>query len=230
MKYAFGLTCAVIIAASIGGMLWFSTPPAHDGAVGGVALRAEARLRSGGEDATSGEAPAPAAPVEETEPTRKPDLPNFHQVTADLYRGGQPTEKGVWQLKEMGIRTIVNLRSFHSDRGMIGRTGLDYDHIYMKAWHPEEKEVVHFLKIVTDKKRTPVFVHCQHGADRTGTMVAIYRIAVCGWDKEKALKEMTEGPFGFHGIWRNLVTYVDKLDMDEIKREVGIAETADTLR
>jgi protein tyrosine phosphatase (PTP) superfamily phosphohydrolase (DUF442 family) len=40
----------------------------------------------------------------------------------------------------------------------------------MKAWHPEEKEIVKFLKTVTDKTKTPVFVHCQHGADRTGLM------------------------------------------------------------
>ena len=93
----------------------------------------------------------------------------------------------------MGIKTIINLRSFHSDRDEIGQAALAYEHIYMKAWHPEEKEVVRLLKIVTDPKRTPVLVHCQHGADRTGTMVAVYRIAVQGWSKAEAIRELTQG-------------------------------------
>ena len=60
---------------------------------------------------------------------------------------------------------------------MIGETGLAYEHIYFNALHPEEKEVVRFLQIVTDPLRQPAFVHCKHGADRTGMMCAIYRVA-----------------------------------------------------
>lgn len=70
------------------------------------------------------------------------------------------------ELKKMGIATVVNLRSFHSDRDEIGSTGLGYEHIYVKAWHPEEKEIIRFLQIVNDPKRQPVLVHCQHGAGR----------------------------------------------------------------
>ena len=92
----------------------------------------------------------------------------------------------------------------------------------MKAWHPEEKEAVRFLKIVTDPQRTPVLVHCQHGADRTGTMIAVYRIAVQGWSKAEAIREMTEGGFGFHWIWSNLPRWIQKLDIDRIKRQAGM--------
>lgn len=35
----------------------------------------------------------------------------------------------------LGIETIVNLGSCHSDRGEIGATGLGYEHISVKAWH-----------------------------------------------------------------------------------------------
>jgi protein tyrosine phosphatase (PTP) superfamily phosphohydrolase (DUF442 family) len=153
-----------------------------------------------------------------------PGLPNFHKVSDDLYRGAQPTAEGMRQLKVLGIKTVVNLRSFHSDRKEIGSTGLGYEHIYMKAWHPEDKEVVRFLQIVTDEARTPVFVHCQHGADRTGTMCAIYRIAVQGWSKQEAVDEMTKGGFGFHGIWANLLDYLRDLDIDEMKRRAGLNE------
>lgn len=157
-------------------------------------------------------------------PMEKPGLPNLHRITDNLYRGAQPTAEGMQQLKAMGIRTVVNLRSFHSDRDEIGGTGLAYEHIYMKAWHPEDKELVRFLQIVTDPARQPVFFHCQHGADRTGTMCALYRMAIQGWTREEALKEMTEGGFGFHGIWQNLIEYINALDIEAVKKRAGIQE------
>jgi len=163
--------------------------------------------------------PAWAAPLE------RPGLPNLHKVSETLYRGAQPTAEGMRELKRMGIRTVINLRSFHSDRDEIAQTGLAYEHIYMKAWHPEDKEVIRFLQIVTDPQRTPVFVHCQHGADRTGTMCAIYRIAVQGWTKDEAIREMTEGGFGYHEAWQNLVTYIRNLDVERIKNSRRTPQT-----
>ncbi len=155
-------------------------------------------------------------------PLQREGLPNLHQVTATLYRGAQPTATGMRQLKAMGVRTVINLRSFSSDRDEIGDTGLTYEHIYMKAWHPEDKEIVRFLQIVTDKDHTPAFVHCQHGADRTGLMCAIYRVAVCDWTKEEAIREMTQGGFGHHAVWANLITFIEGLDIDAIKKQAGI--------
>jgi protein tyrosine phosphatase (PTP) superfamily phosphohydrolase (DUF442 family) len=147
---------------------------------------------------------------------------NFHRVSEELYRGAQPTKEGMQQLKELGIKTIVNLRSFHSDRDEIGDTGLSYEHIYMKTWHAEDEEVERFLKIVTDPNRTPAFVHCQRGADRTGTMCAIYRVAVQVWSKDEAIEEMTKGGFGFYSGWKNLINYIRELDIEEIKSNAGL--------
>lgn len=149
-------------------------------------------------------------------------LPNLHQVTPTLYRGAQPTAVGMRQLKAMGIKTVLNLRSFNSDRDKLRDTGLAYEHIYMKTWHPERTDIIRFLQITTDKDSTPVFVHCQHGADRTGLMCAVYRVAVCGWTKEEAIREMTQGGFGHHTIWTNLVKFIRGLDIDAVKKEAGI--------
>ena len=151
-----------------------------------------------------------------------PGVENLHKVSERLYRGAQPTKEGMQQLKELGIKTIVNLRSFHSDRGEIGDTGLSYEHIYMKTWHAEDKEVVRFLNIVTDPNRTPAFVHCQRGADRTGTMCAIYRVAVQNWIRDEAIEEMTKGGFGFYTRWQNLIDYIRELDIEEIKIRAGL--------
>ena len=155
-------------------------------------------------------------------PIRLEGVPNLHKISDSLYRSAQPSAAGMKNLKTMGIETIVNLRSFHSDRAEIGDTGLAHEHIYVKAWHPEEEEAVRFLQIVTNPKRGPVLVHCQHGADRTGTMCALYRVSVQGWSKEEALKEMMQGGFGFHGIWENLIQWFNSLDIEGIKKKAGI--------
>ena len=144
---------------------------------------------------------------------------NFHKICDNLYRGQQPTAKGIAELKKLGIKTIVNLRSMHSDRDKIGYTGLSYKCIPMKAWDkPNDEDVARFLRIAVDERVGPVFVHCKHGADRTGTMCAVFRIVVQGWAKPAAVVEMTRGGFGFHGIWGNLVAYVRQLDVEKIRR------------
>ena len=156
------------------------------------------------------------------QPIQLEGVPNLFKVNDNLYRSAQPTAEGMKNLKKLGIETVVNLRSFNSDREEIGNTGLAYEHIYMKAWHPEEKEVVRFLQIVNNPKRTPVLVHCQHGADRTGTMVSLYRVAVQGWSKEQAIEEMSKGGYGFHTIWQNLPKWISELDVDAVKKQAGM--------
>lgn len=149
-------------------------------------------------------------------------VPNLYKVNKELYRSAQPTAKGMENLKEKGIETIINLRSFHSDRDEIGKTGLAYEHIYMKPWHAEKKEAIRFLQIVTDSRRTPVLVHCQKGSDRTGAMVALYRVAVQGWTKDRVIREMTEGGYGFHELWDNLPEWIRELDIESVKKQAGI--------
>ncbi len=161
-------------------------------------------------------------PAHWAEPIEVAGVPNLHQVSQTLFRSAQPSKLGMRNLKEMGIETVVNLRSFHSDRDEIGDTGLAYEHIYVKTWHPEVKEIVRFLQIVSNPKRTPVLVHCQHGADRTGTMCVVYRVLMEGWNLDDALIEMKEGSFGLHGIWENLEPWVRKLSWETIARRAGL--------
>ena len=153
-----------------------------------------------------------------------PGLPNLHKVSDNLYRGAQPTAEGMKQLEKLGVKTVVNLRFLHSDRDEIKDTGLAYEHINMTTLNTEDKDVIRFLRIVNDSSRTPVFVHCEYGADRTGTMCAIYRIAVQGWSKDKAIEEMTEGGFGFHSIWQNLTNNIRNMDIEEIKNRASMSK------
>lgn len=102
-------------------------------------------------------------------PLEMEGVPNLHRVSDGLYRSAQPTAEGMRRLEELGVRTVVNLRSFHSDRDEIRDTGLRYEHIFVKAWHPEEKEMIRFLRIVSDPENAPVLVHCQHGGTGPGS-------------------------------------------------------------
>lgn len=151
-----------------------------------------------------------------------PGLPNFHKVSDELYRGAQPTKEGIEQLKKLGIKTIINLRSFHSDRDEISDSNILYEQIYIKPWHLEDKETTRFLQTVTDESNHPVFVHCQRGADRTGTMCAIYRIIIQGWSKQQAIEEMTKGGFGFNKLYINLIKYIEQLDEEEIEKALKL--------
>lgn len=162
------------------------------------------------------------APELRAVPLQIDGVPNLFRVSDGLYRSAQPTAPGMQNLRSLGIKTVVNLRSFHSDRDELGDTGLGYEHIHMQAWRAETEDAVRFLRIVTDPARTPVLVHCQHGADRTGLMCALYRIVVQGWSKEAAIAEMTDGGFGFHAIWQNLAGWIEQLDAEAIANAAGL--------
>ena len=150
-----------------------------------------------------------------------PGITNFYQVTTNLYRGAQPTVEGMRQLKKIGIKTVINLRAFHTDDEVVTGTGLKSVRFEMSPLRAQEDEVVKFLKVVTDTNNLPAFVHCQRGADRTGTMCAMYRIVVCGWTKKQALDEMEKGGFHFSPVWQDLVNFIEKADVDDIKRRVN---------
>jgi protein tyrosine/serine phosphatase len=161
-------------------------------------------------------------PANWAEPLNRPGLSNFYEVTTNLYRGAQPSAQGMKELKSMGVKTVLNLRSFHSDRGLVSSGDLKLARLHMKPWHAEDEDVVAFLKIANNTNNLPLFVHCQHGADRTGMICAMYRVVICNWKKEDAIKEMKEGGFHFYPGWRNLVNYINKADVEALKKRAGI--------
>jgi protein tyrosine phosphatase (PTP) superfamily phosphohydrolase (DUF442 family) len=162
-------------------------------------------------------------PTNWARPLVLPGITNLYQVTTNLYRGAQPTAEGMKQLKTMGIRTVINLRAFHSDKDKVAGTGMKSVRFETKPWYAEEEDVIGFLRAISDTNSFPIFVHCQRGADRTGMMCAMYRVAVCGWTKQEAIAEMKEGGFSFSSAWKNLVGFVEKADVGDIKRRAGLS-------
>lgn len=137
-------------------------------------------------------------------------VPNLHKVADGLYRSAQPTAQGMTNLVAMGIKTVINLRDNHSDADEIGSLPLKMRRIEIFTANMKGEYVEEFLSILDNTNALPALVHCQHGADRTGTMCAMYRILRQGWTAEEAIDEMKNGGFGFHSIWINLPRFIRK--------------------
>ena len=145
-------------------------------------------------------------------------LSNTHAVSLDLYRGAQPTADGFKTLEAMGVKSIINLRNLHSDRDAMEGTGMKYFRLHVDTLLPEDDEVESFVQILAKADNLPVFVHCRHGSDRTGLMVAVYRVVFQGWSKEQAIQEMRDGGYGFHDDFQHLLRDVKELDVAKLRR------------
>lgn len=128
------------------------------------------------------------------EEARYETLPNFHKVNEQLYRGAQPGAGGIGQLKSLGIKSILNLResgdNTRAEEAEARAAGLNYFSVPMDGTSkPTDEQISAALAVINDASNWPVFIHCKRGADRTGTVVAIYRIGHDGWTAREALKE-----------------------------------------
>ena len=148
-----------------------------------------------------------------------PGLKNFAKISDELYVGAQPTAEGFAQLKKMGIKTIINIRAWHSDKKLIKGQGLYYVHLPTLPIRVGDMEAAAFLKTVAHKEYAPFFVHCHLGADRTLVMTGMYRITVQGWPKELVQGELER--FGFHEIFFNLRRYLKKVDLQALKNRIN---------
>ena len=129
-----------------------------------------------------------------------------------LCRGAQPSKEGLKQLQKKGFKTIICLRSWlGEDREDVERLGMIAVSIPMQAdlrgsKPPTEVQIEQFFAIVLDPRHQPVYFHCAHGKDRTGTLAALYRMEVDGWTPAEAIEEMQA--FGFNDIWKDLMEFV----------------------
>lgn len=156
-------------------------------------------------------------------PVAAAGAPNLHRVTPLLYRSAQPTQAGFKSLEALGVRTVIDLRAYHSDRREAKGTGLRLVDLDIKTWKVAERDVVEVLRRLRRPEDGPFLVHCQHGADRTGVMMAMYRMVEQGWSREEALREMREGGYGFHPVWKNIVRLVEKADVEALRRKIDAA-------
>ena len=146
---------------------------------------------------------------------------NLHRLTPTLYRCAQPDAAGMKQLEKLGIRTVINLRAFHSDHEELQGTALLNEELSVKTWHIEDEDVIRVLRILKDPAKGPFVIHCQHGSDRTGVMCAMYRIVVQDWTRDQAIRELTSGGYGFWYGWTNILRYLREVDIARIRTAVA---------
>lgn len=147
-------------------------------------------------------------------PARKlmyPGLPNFGEVTPTLYRGAQPSPQGFEQLRRMGISIVIDARegSREDERKLVAKLGMKYVQIPWHCPYPKDSVMAKFLTVIRDNPGRRVFVHCKTGDDRTGLMIAVWRMVEQGWTTEQAREEMQIYGFTFshHFICPGLAAY-----------------------
>lgn len=159
-------------------------------------------------------------PPEWAQPISLPGAPNLHQIAPGIYRSAQPSALGMRELADLGIRTVISFRNNHDDTKALANTHMRLVSVPINTWNIRDEHVVQTLRALKRTEDGPFLLHCQHGADRTGLMSAMYRIVVQGWDKKRAIEELIQGGYGYHAAWKNIPRYIEKVDIEKIRRLV----------
>lgn len=139
---------------------------------------------------------------------------NLYQIDALLLRSQQPKHKNLALLNELGIRTVISFRQWHTDEALLSDSSIAHVNIPIYSGNIRDTEVIAALNAIMHARQNgPVLIHCWHGADRTGLISAMYRIIYQGWSKEAAIQEMIHGDYGFHSIWSNIQHYIQNADI-----------------
>jgi len=144
---------------------------------------------------------------------------NLYKVNDSIYRSDQPDSLDLTALNNMGVKSLLNLRRHHMDAQFMGKTDLNLFTVKMNAHHFTDEQIIEALKVLKTSPK-PLVVHCLHGSDRTGVVLAMYRLVFQNWTKEQALDEFKNGGYGFHKIFINIPAYIKKVDIEKIRAKV----------
>lgn len=163
-------------------------------------------------------------PAKWAQPLTYTGLDNLFIVSEDVYRSAQPKKKGMTSAKQLGVKTVLSLRETELD-GKLNEeegTGLNLVHIPIETTDVTDQNILDALKVLRDGPR-PVLVHCRHGSDRTGLIVAMYRMVFQNWSKEEAKDELINGGYGYHSMFKNIPEEIDQADIAAIKATIFAA-------
>lgn len=142
---------------------------------------------------------------------------NFYKLNDSIYRSSQPGKKAFVELSQLGFKSVLNLRKDHTDQ--IDNTQLQLYEVRMNASRFTDTEIVSTLKILL-KSPKPIVVHCMYGADRTGVVLAMYRIIFENWTRQMAIDELMNGGYHFHKRFANIPKYITEVNIERIKKLV----------
>jgi tyrosine-protein phosphatase SIW14 len=148
---------------------------------------------------------------------------NIYKIDEHVYRSEQPHVDEMNTLSEYGIKSVLNLRSVRNDNREARGTKLTLHHVPINTWRMSYEDLIKAMVILRTSDK-PVVVHCLHGSDRTGCVIAAYRMIEYGWTREEAIKELVEGGYGYHEKWfPNIIELINSLDTEKLKKDVQIA-------
>ncbi|SMC26376.1 Tyrosine phosphatase family protein [Andreprevotia lacus DSM 23236] len=163
-------------------------------------------------------------PAEWAQPVGNGPISNLYRITPQLYRSAALTRDDVAQLKQLGVRKVISFRAFHSDDKILADSQIEILRIPINTWNIRDQDMIAALRALHHLDRDgPVLIHCQHGADRTGLVSALYRVVYQGWSKQQALDELENGGYGFHAMWQNIKRYMNDVDIAKLRSAVDAA-------
>jgi len=144
-------------------------------------------------------------------------LENVGRVAPGVFRGAQPGKDGFATLKAMGIRTVIDMRTTENEKLQVEAAGMKAIAVPIQMVRNGLKEKVdHVVALMADPANQPVYVHCRHGQDRTGIVVAAYRMKQQGWNLADAEAEMQA--YGFNDVWINFKKFIRQYGAEIVKK------------
>ncbi|XOV67398.1 MAG: dual specificity protein phosphatase family protein [Fluviicola sp.] len=158
-------------------------------------------------------------PLLSLSPTKEKAIKNFHQVDQNLYRSAQPSKAEMKWAEEKGIKTIINLRNVIDDKQEIRGTELTQIRIPLRAKNLTYDDIIVTLSAIEAAEK-PVLIHCLHGSDRTGCMVAAYQMYQ-GMDKQEAITIFLDGKYGYNKkLFPNILELLQTINVRQLRQDV----------
>ncbi|WP_066804972.1 phosphatase domain-containing putative toxin [Moraxella oblonga] len=147
---------------------------------------------------------------------------NFYQVDEGVYRSEMPIHDDISHMNAQNIKTVINLQYKNQDKdAKIFDNSVTLINEPILTWHVRPAQIARALYAIEQgREQGGVLVHCYHGADRTGIVIAMYRVIYQGWDIESARTEMKGGGYDFHKIWKNLDRMLSPIGVAQVRAEL----------
>lgn len=148
---------------------------------------------------------------------------NLHKVDRHLYRSEQPISDDKKTIEDLGIKTIINLRYFdrNDNQKVFADKQIKLINNPILTFKVKPIDIAKALYAIKQEQQNgAVLLHCYHGADRTGIVVAMYRIIYQNWAITDARTEMKQGGFGYHSVWKNLDNLLTEDGVNQVKAEL----------
>lgn len=133
-------------------------------------------------------------------------IPQFSQVTETIFRGGRPDQAGLEMVDQKQVKTVISIdddvANINWEKGEVARLGMRFISSPMVVARPQtDAQINLILSKLQDPTLQPIFIHCQHGRDRTGLIIGLYRVLIQKWAPKDAYREMLA-----NGYRKELVT------------------------